>query len=170
MSPRGRGPFRRAGSTIPAVFDPQMELLSTVLAAVVAQSTSRAARTKLWAEAREALTASGEAAEDIAAAVASEDASALGVIVDQWTSGMRHLPEHDREVLKRALKAYRKSLKVTRLDAESSIGGGPMSSGRSSGIVGITPPERYPRAVWDELVRQGRLLSAGHGTYELPPD
>jgi len=38
-----------------------------------------------------------------------------------------------------------------------------------SDIVGIVPPERYPRAVWDHLVRQKRLLADGQGTYELPP-
>jgi len=153
------------------VFDPQMELLSTVLAAVVAETPPAGARACTWADAREALAASGEKAEDILAAVAAEDAPALRAILEEWLSGKRHLPEHDREVLKRAMKAYRKRLKVTVLDAESSVGGGPMSSGRRSTIVGITPPERYPRAVWDELVRQGRLLSSGRGgTYELPPE
>lgn len=153
------------------VFDPQMELLSTVLAAVVAETSPGGAPAQTWTGAREALTASGESAEDIAAAVAGEDASAVRAILDQWLSGKRHLPEHDRDVLKRAMKAYRKRLKITVLDAESSIAGGPMSSGRRSTIVGITPPERYPRAVWDELVRQGRLLSSGRGgTYELPPE
>jgi hypothetical protein len=123
-----------------------------------------------WGDAREALAASGETAEDIATAVAAEDAAAVRAILEQWTSGKRHLPEHDRDVLKRAMKAYRKRLKVTLLDAESSIGVGPFSGGRRSTIVGVTPPERYPRAVWDELVRQGRLLASGRGTYELPPE
>ncbi|MCB9908556.1 MAG: hypothetical protein H6830_12620 [Planctomycetes bacterium] len=77
--------------------------------------------------------------------------------------------ERDRDVLKRAMKAYRKTLKVTILAAESSLGGGPMSGGRKSSIVGITPPDRYPREVWEELVRQGRLLGGTRGTYELPP-
>ena len=71
------------------------------------------------------------------------------------------------EELKRALKAFKKRLKLTRLDAESVIGGGPMSSGRDSGIVAITPPNQFPPAVWDELVKQGKLKHAGHGTYEL---
>jgi hypothetical protein len=69
--------------------------------------------------------------------------------------------------LKLALKAFRKRLKLTRLDAESKLGGGPLSGGRSSAIVAIAPPNQYPQAVWDELVRQGKLKKAGHGTYEL---
>jgi hypothetical protein len=73
----------------------------------------------------------------------------------------------DKQELKLALKAFRKRLKLTRLDAESNIGGGPLSGGRDSGIVAITPPDQYPQAVWEELVRQGKLKRAGHGTYEL---
>jgi hypothetical protein len=73
----------------------------------------------------------------------------------------------DREQLKQALKAFRKRLKVTRLDAESNISGGPLSGGRDSGIVAIAPPNQFPQAVWDELVKQGKLKYAGQGMYEL---
>ena len=70
------------------------------------------------------------------------------------------------EELKAALKAFKKRLKLTRLDAESSISGGPLSHGRAN-IVAITPPNQFAQTVWDELVRQGKLKKAGHGTYEL---
>ena len=72
-----------------------------------------------------------------------------------------------KEELKHAMKAFKKRLKLTRLDAESQISGGPLTSGRDSGIVAIQPPNDFPQAVWDELVRQGKLRPAGHGTYEL---
>ena len=68
--------------------------------------------------------------------------------------------------LRKAMKAFKKRLKLARLDDESSLGHGPMSSGRSSGIVAITPPNQYPKAVWDELVAQGRLKYAGQGLYQ----
>jgi hypothetical protein len=71
------------------------------------------------------------------------------------------------EELKRAFKAFKKRLKMTRLDAESSISGGPLSGGRRADIVAISPPHEFPQAVWDALVKQGRLKPAGHGTYEL---
>jgi hypothetical protein len=71
------------------------------------------------------------------------------------------------EELRNALKAFKKRLKLTRLDDESSLGRGPLSGGKSSGIVAITPPHRYPRAVWDQLVAQGRLKYAGQGMYQL---
>jgi hypothetical protein len=73
----------------------------------------------------------------------------------------------DKEQLKRAFKAFKKRLKLTRLDEESQITGRVLTGGRDSGIVAIQPPNEFPQAVWDELVRQGRLKPAGHGTYEL---
>lgn len=77
------------------------------------------------------------------------------------------LESFSREELKRALKAFKKRLKVTRGDDESKLGYGPMSGGGGSAIVAITPPSQYSKAVWAELVRQGKLKNAGHGTYEL---
>ncbi len=70
--------------------------------------------------------------------------------------------------LKAALKAFKKRLKLTCLDDQSRIGVGPMSSGRPSGIVAITPPDQYALAVWEELARQGKLRPAASGMYELP--
>jgi hypothetical protein len=69
--------------------------------------------------------------------------------------------------LKAALKAFKKRWKLTRLDDQSRIGVGPMTSGRPSGIVGITPPLEYPQAVWDELARQGKLKKVGSQQYGL---
>lgn len=64
------------------------------------------------------------------------------------------------------MKAFKKRMKLTRLDDESSLGHGPMSSGRASSVVAIVPPTQYPRAVWDALVAQGRLKYAGQGMYQ----
>jgi hypothetical protein len=71
------------------------------------------------------------------------------------------------EELKKAFKAFKKRLKLTRLDAESNIGGGPLSSGRNSGIVAITPPSEFPPTIWEALVKQGKIRPAGRGTFEL---
>ena len=73
----------------------------------------------------------------------------------------------NKEQLKHALKAFKKRLKLIRLDAESQISGSPLTSGRDSGIVAIQPPNDFTQDVWDELVRRGKLKPAGHGTYEL---
>jgi len=76
-------------------------------------------------------------------------------------------PVPSPQELKAALKAFKKRLKLTNLDDQSRIGVGPLSSGRPSGIVAITPPDQYPQYVWDELVRQGKLKKTGHRLYEL---
>ena len=65
--------------------------------------------------------------------------------------------EFDKAELKRALKAFKKRLKLTRRDDESSLGGGAFSSGKTSGIVGIVPPDGFPAEIWAALEKKGRL-------------
>lgn len=71
-----------------------------------------------------------------------------------------------REELKAALKAFHKRLRLTRLDDESRLGYGATTGGQESGIVAIAPPNQYPKAIWDELVKQGKLKYVGQGLYE----
>lgn len=71
------------------------------------------------------------------------------------------------ETLKAALKAFRKRLKLTRLDEESKLGRSPLSAGSKSSVIAIVPPNQFPREVWEELVRQGQLRKSGTGFYEL---
>ncbi|OAI47964.1 hypothetical protein AYO44_08215 [Planctomycetaceae bacterium SCGC AG-212-F19] len=79
-------------------------------------------------------------------------------------------PGPTKEELKGALKAFKKRLKLTRLDEESNISGGPLSKGKGSEIVAIMPPNQYSQAIWDELVKQGKLRPVGGGMYELVPE
>lgn len=67
------------------------------------------------------------------------------------------------EELKRAFKAFKKRLKLARLDDESGLSRG---SKRSS-IAGITPPTGFPPGIWEELVARGKLKREGAGTYSL---
>jgi len=77
--------------------------------------------------------------------------------------------EPSAETLKAAIKAFRKRLKLTQLDQESKIGRSPLSGGGRTTIAAITPPDQYPRAVWDALVKQGKLRPASHGMYSIVP-
>ncbi len=70
------------------------------------------------------------------------------------------------EELKAAFKAFKKRLKVMQLDNDSRVGRSPLTGGRSK-IMGITPPNQYPTAVWQALVEQGKLRYAGQGMYEM---
>lgn len=68
------------------------------------------------------------------------------------------------EELKRALKAFKKRLKLMKLDEESGLSRG---NNKKSGITGITPPAGHPAGVWDELVTLGKLKRDMGTTYRL---
>ncbi len=71
------------------------------------------------------------------------------------------------EDLKKALKAFKKRLKVTRLDDESRLGHGPMSGSGKEKIVSIQPPSGFGREIWEELADKGYLKRDGVGFFEL---
>jgi hypothetical protein len=90
--------------------------------------------------------------------------------LDPQSSGSAPAP--DAELLRQAMKAFKKRMKLQRLDDESRLGHGAMTKGGSSDIQAIQAPRQDPKAVRDELVRLGRLNYVGQGLYELvkPPD
>lgn len=71
------------------------------------------------------------------------------------------------EDLKKALKAFKKRLKLTRLDDESRLGRSPMSTGSKDKVMSIQPPSGFGREVWEELAEKGHLKRDGQGFYEL---
>jgi hypothetical protein len=68
------------------------------------------------------------------------------------------------EELKRALKAFKKRLKLMRLDDESGLSRG---GGRKTGITGITPPTGHPPGIWEELAKNGKIKREMGATYSL---
>ncbi len=150
------------------MFDPKTMLLCHALTEL-ASRLDDPSQTTVWQEARLALTAAEADEEDLLYAVEAEDGDALKALLEGWRSGKGLLPLHDRGILKRAMKAYRKRLKLNRLDDESRLGGA-FSKGQASNVVAITPPDQIPAPIWQELARQGRLVDAKQGMYELPPD
>jgi hypothetical protein len=122
----------------------------------------------LWAAAEADLEAAdaGEDA-DVALPVLERSLEDLKALIEAWDTGKRHLPPWDREILKRAMKAFRKRLKLARLDDESTCGRNPLSAGGSSGITGVKAPEQVSQEVWDTLIAQGKLRDAGFGLLEL---
>ena len=87
------------------------------------------------------------------------------IMIDSETTSTPEPPS--KEELRLAMKAFRKRLKLTRLDDESRMGYGPMSSGQRSGVVAITPPDQFSNSVWQELAKQGKLKHHGGGLYAL---
>jgi len=149
------------------MFDPQTALLCRYVEARVVTLSSEPEHAGAWADLRQATEATRASNPELVAAIEARDVPALRALIEAWHAGKQPLPPQDQEVLRRALKAFTKSLKVTQLNDESTLGGRGMSGGRTSGIVGITPPARFPREVWDELVHQGKLRGGRQGIYEL---
>lgn len=74
----------------------------------------------------------------------------------------------DEETLKRALAAFKKRHKLTKLDHESRLGASrPMTSGKKAEGMGIVPPTDFPREVWRALAASGRIKDMGGGFYTV---
>ncbi len=71
------------------------------------------------------------------------------------------------EDLKRAMKAFKRRMKLTRLDEESRLGRSPLTGGGDSGICAINPPAEFSQEVWNELVARGQLSVDSDGFYSL---
>lgn len=72
------------------------------------------------------------------------------------------------EELKKALKAFKKRLKLARLDQESKLTSRALTGGHRSDIAAIQPPNDWGRDVWEALAERGDLKRAGPGFYTLP--
>ena len=69
--------------------------------------------------------------------------------------------------LKLALKAIRRKMRHLIAEDEARGGGKFGFGGRKSTIQGITPPHEFPHAVWEELVKRGKLKKEPQGLYSL---
>jgi hypothetical protein len=77
------------------------------------------------------------------------------------------MPSTD-EQLKKALKAFKKRLKLNQLEEDSKLGHSPLTGAKST-IVSIQPPQGFGREVWEELADKGYLKRDSGGFYELVP-
>ncbi len=104
--------------------------------------------------------------------VGMRDVALLTELIEQLRnpaapSAPTHPDAPDTDTCKRAMRAFRKRLVLTRLDEESKIGGhSALTSGANSQMSAIVPPLEWPNSVWQELIRQGKLRYVGHGFYQ----
>ena len=77
------------------------------------------------------------------------------------------MPATDEE-LKKALKAFKKRMKLTQLDDDSRLGRSPLTGAKAS-VVSIQPPAGFGRELWEELAEKGFLKRDGGGFYALVP-
>jgi hypothetical protein len=74
---------------------------------------------------------------------------------------------YSEDELKKALKAFKKRLKLTQLDEDSRLGHSPLTGSGKSKIVSIQPPLGFGREIWEELADKGFLKRDTAGFYEL---
>ncbi len=123
-----------------------------------------------WKQAFNLLKKTDLPANTVANVVAMRGVERLEELIETL-AGPPETAEEDRpdaETCRAALVAFRKRLKLTRLDDESRIDSrNHLSKGQASEINCITPPVEWPVEVWRELARQGKLRALGKGFYEL---
>jgi len=138
------------------------------LAGQIAASPDEASAEAGWRTLEQVLEEAGaDEVEEIALPVLDRSLEDVHALLDAWQTGVVGLAEWDRAVLKRALKAYRKRLKIMRLDDEGSGSRNPLSRGEESSITGVRPPEQYADEIWELLIAQGKLRDVGQGLLEL---
>lgn len=141
------------------------------LANEVRSPASPAKANEAWALAERLLARLPVDQHDARKACAARNADALHAIVERLENPTQtavsgaSIPEAD---LERALRAFKKRLKVMRLADESKLQGRRLSSGRESEIDAIVPPTDFPPAVWIALAERGDLKHTGGGFYSLP--
>lgn len=163
---------RRPAAPAPAVLE---ELGSRVREL---QGSAPEAAGPQWGAVHKALLKAKVDAKALLPIVGGRDIATLDALV-RWLAGeavevapaaRTEAPTVDPEVQRSAMRAFRKRLRFARLDAESRLGVGPMSTGKRHEIDAIIPPREYPVAVWEALVAAGRLRREGGGFYALVQD
>ena len=130
-----------------------------------------------WGELQRLLVKAKADPNEVASAIAGRDLSAIEHLINVL-QGLEEaeepleetLPDFPHDVLRDAMKAFRKRFKLMRLDHESKLGRSPLSTGKDAAFESILPPEQFPPDVWRVLVAKGELESTGRGFYKIPTE
>ena len=132
---------------------------------------------RLWGELQKALKAAGLETKRIPGIIMGRSIELLedvihelrGDAVPQPPPGQAPPPQDiPHEVKRKAMKAFRRRMKLMRLDHESKLGRSPLTGGKAAAFESILPPQGFPEAVWPALAHDGHLRPTGAGFYALP--
>ena len=134
-----------------------------------------------WGAMQKALLKSGADSTQVARAVMGRDLPTLDAIIALLKGEEpaaaptpdtpdEPLPDFPGDELRDAMKAFRKRLKLTKLDHESKLGRSPLSTGKDAAFDSILPPREFPPEIWKVLVARGELEYQGRGFYMLPKE
>lgn len=154
--------------------DPNLPQLEKLLAAIKAFADPRRAAAE-WKQAYALLKKTPAAGNHLDNVVARRDVEeltrAIGELRGSAAASAVPAAEVDIEILRAALKAFKRRLKFSRLDDESRIDPrDPTTKGDTAQISAIEAPREWESEVWAELVRRGVLKRSGPGMYEFVTD
>lgn len=156
------------------------EAAVTEVERIAAELASTDTQGPLWGQLHKQLVKAGANPKEIMPVVMGRDLNGLTHLIAQLkgeestpepcTAPEIELPEVPSETKRAAMKAFRRRLKLMRLDHESKLGVGPMTSGKKADFDSILPPRDFEDDVWKVLAAEGQLTSTGRGFYGLPKD
>jgi hypothetical protein len=131
----------------------------------------------LWGQLHKALIKAKAAPAEVMPIIMGRDLEALSHLIarlkgkeaaaEPMEDHAERLPDIPDEIKRQAMKAFRRRIKLIRLDHESKLGVGPMTSGKKADFDSILPPREFDQAVWRVLAAEGRLKATGRGFYGL---
>ena len=146
------------------MFDPRVELLASAFRETAARPSDES-----WEQARHAYDVAKATDPEVETLLERRDAPTLQELTEAWHAGSRVLLRPDREVLKRAMRAFHRAVDEERRRREEEARLLELAElATSASGPSIRPPESYPIAVWNLLARHGRLVDQGHGEFALP--
>lgn len=78
------------------------------------------------------------------------------------------LPTLTHEEQIEAMRCFRKRVKFLKLDRESKLGIGPLTTGKDVNVDSMMAPHDYPMEVWLSLSASGHLIDDGGGFFHIP--
>jgi hypothetical protein len=131
----------------------------------------------LWGELHKTFLKSDVDKQVAAKIIMHKDKVELQAVVDQLQAGTEvaiqeetslELPTLDHETIIEALRCFRKRVKFMKLDRESKLGVGPLTSGKDANVDSMMAPHDYPMEVWLALANDGHLVDDGGGFFHVP--
>ncbi len=166
------------GQKAPAPSPDEFLARATEIAAALQADGAEAA---LWGQLHKALSAAKADPAEVMPMVMGRDLNAIDHLIarlrgdeppleEPATADEPSAPPVDvpAETKRQAMKAFRRRMKLMRLDHESKLGVGPLTGGKAADFDSILPPHDYPDEVWQALAADGQLRSTGRGFYALP--
>lgn len=144
---------------------------------IAEQLVDAAEQGPLWGQLHKQLVKAGGDAKEIMPIVMGRDLEMLSHLIARLKGEEtppvpeerepEALPDIPHETKRAAMKAFRRRMKLMRLDHESKLGVGPMTSGKKADFDSILPPREFDENVWKVLAAEGQLKATGRGFYGL---